>query len=217
MKKCGQEETIKLNVFGEEKTFSKKDVETAMEDYLSKEAIMRNKENVQLEKPTEGKWFRVNPLKIDQEFFKEPREDGSQEKTRQIILSAFRKLNSNPDYYGIPFETMMPEKTWVLKKIADMRDMAMDLGERTANLYEQSLEWAQRIINESWEAICNDSDTAKCYRFVENSDKSVLIVGGCENSKPIAHPSDIANFGKYSAEIMNTVPLVVRHIVGNQK
>jgi len=214
MRECGQEENIKLNIFGEERTFPKKEVETVMENYLSHE---RYEEQELLERPTEGKWYRVNPLKINQEFFQEQREDGNQEKTRQIILSAFRKLNSNPDYYGIPFETMMPEKTWRIKSISDMRSMALDLGEGTASLYEQSLEWAQRIINESWEAICNDSDTAKCYRFVEHSDKSVLIVGGCENSKPIAHPSDIANFGNYSSDIMNTVPLVVRHIVGNQK
>lgn len=126
------------------------------------EQIMRN-----VTKPTEGEWFEVKPQDINQKLFRRKRKDEEQERVRKIIIEAFVEMKENPEEYGRSFKTMMPEKTWDSKTVFELKKMACQLGDHNANWVEQALEWAQRIANgESWEAICDDVDTANWYRLV---------------------------------------------------
>ena len=160
--------------------------------------------------PTEGKWFKVNPKAIDQTLFEKERKDEKQENTRQLILEAFAEVKENPDQYGKPFETMFPEKDWGWQYPQDLREMAEKLGDHLANKVEQSLEWAQRIANgESWEAVCNNPDTANWYRVV-NWDGHYELVGGWEHSAPASRAIRYVNHDP-AYFIRCTVPLVVRY------
>lgn len=164
------------------------------------------------QKPSEGEWFEVKPQDIDQKLFKKKRSDNNrQEATRQLILEAFAKMKNNPEKYGKNFETMMPQNTWSSKTVAQLKEMASNLGDHNANWVEQALEWAQRIANgESWEAICNDKDTANWYRLVVWKNGYARRVGGsvCFSSN---EPASDVGFGDYDDGCILgcTVPLVV--------
>ena len=162
--------------------------------------------------PTEGKLFEVNPLGIDRSKFEKTMSNWQQEWTRQIIQEAFAEVDKHPEKYACTFYTLMPEKKWDgYKTVAEIKAYANDLGGQMADWVEQVLELAQRIFNgESWEAICNNADTAKWCRLIRWKDGSYRLVGGssfCEIIRPaffvdyvMCYPND---------RISYTVPLVV--------
>ena len=163
------------------------------------------------ERPEEGKWFEVNPQAINKELFQEERADWRQERTRQLILEAFAEMKNDPGKYGRPFKTMMLEKTWSSKTVAELKELASAFGDRNADWVEQALEWAQRIHNgETWEGVCNRPDTANWYRLVVWKNGYARLIGGsvkCYNDSPA---SDVDNIDYHSDDrILYTVPLVV--------
>jgi len=130
--------------------------------------------------PTAGKWFRIDPLSIDQNLFKEKREDLLQEETRQLILEAFEKMEEDLKY-AKPFRTMILEKTWRFRTVGELIELAEKIGDHNVDWVEQAFEWAQRISNgESWEDICNKNDTTKCYRLVVWKNGKTCLVGGLD-------------------------------------
>lgn len=143
------------------------------------------------QKPTEGKWFEVKPQTIEPGMFDKKRNDTKQEKTCQLIREAFAQMEKNPTKYGKNFKTTMPKNTWLSKTVAELKEMASELGERNADWVEQALEWAQRIVNgEPWECICNDADSDNWYRLVIWKNGGVKIIGGsvnCNDDNPASH------------------------------
>lgn len=201
---------ITLQVNGREMTFSEKELLAIIEKHLSETTQQTITAKV-AQKPTEDAWFEVKPQAIDQKLFEKKRNDNRQEATRKLILEAFAEMKENPEKYGKNFKTMMPQKTWSFKTVAQLKEMASNLGDHNANWVEQALEWAQRIANgESWEAICNNKDTANWYRLVVWKNGYARLVGGsvCDNnSKPA---SDVYNYDYYDDNSLNrTVPLFV--------
>ena len=162
------------------------------------------------EKPTEGKWFKVNPLAINQQLFKRKRSDYQQEQTRQLILKAFEEMKNNPKY-AKPFKTMMPEKTWESKTVGELKELASKLGDHNADWVEQALEWAQRIANgESWEKICNRSDMANWYRLVVWKNGDTRLVGGSRKVDFYNSASGVSSFSYHGdVNVDYAVPLVV--------
>ena len=166
------------------------------------------------QKPTEGKWFRVNPMEIDQEFFKKCRlKDIRQKETRIIILRAFEEVNGNPQKYGRPFFTMIPKKTWESKTVAELMKYAKEKGDHIADWVEQAMEWAQRIHNgESWETLCNKPDTAKWYRLVVSKHPFFAkAVGHSSESNSHFSASEMSDLLGLERIISETVPLVVAY------
>lgn len=168
--------------------------------------------------PTEGKWFLVNPLKINQNLFKEKRLDWCQEDVRRIILMAFQEMKDNPKY-ARKFKTMIPKKNWQFATVGQLKEIARNLGDHNADWVEQALEWAQRIANgESWRNVCNVSDTANWHRLVVWGDECSKLVGGSRSSA-----IDLSSIGRAttifsivcmdSDKFKNVVPLVVSYDV----
>lgn len=146
--------------------------------------------------PTEGKLFEVNPLKIDRNIFVKPQLDQKQRDVRDAIMEAFKKVDNDPRRYAVPFYTLIPKKNWEGKKsIREFKSYANNLGGWIADHHEQALEWAQRISNgESWEAVCNDTDTTKWYRIVEYPNDYFDVyrrVGGSYNAGDCRSASEI--------------------------
>ena len=162
--------------------------------------------------PTEGKLFEVKPLGIDRSKFEKPKSNNQQEWTRKIINKAFTEVDKNPEKYAYVFYTLIPEKKWNgYKTVKELKEYANELGGLMADWVEQALEWAQRIFNgESWEAICNNADTANWYRMISWNDGSYRLVGGSRNSINDFPASDVSSGGYHSnSRIYITVPLVV--------
>ena len=201
---------ITLQVDGREMTFSEKELVAIVKEHLANKAAMEEKA---AQKPTEGKWFQVNPCAINQELFQKKREDESQEETRQHILAAFAEARNNPEKYGKPFKTLRPQKTWHSTTVWELKRLAKKLGDHNANWVEQALEWAQRIQNgETWETICNEPDTANWHRLVVWKTGYAHAVGGacwCYNTSPAAYVSGLG-YG-LGGEFYDTVPLVVSY------
>lgn len=167
------------------------------------------------QKPTEGKYFEVNPQAIDQKLFEKERTDKSQEKTRQFILEAFIEMKCNPEKYGRKFMTIIPKRDWETTEVAQLVKIICKYGDHNADWVEQALEWAQRIANgESWEAICNEPDTANYYRIVLGKNGySGMFVGGCgkvSDYRPASNILGKACTGYYWLRL--TVPLIVRYV-----
>lgn len=172
-----------------------------------------SRENV--ERPTDGRWFQVNPGAINRQFFADKRDDWQQESMRQIILEAFFELDSNPQKYDREFETLMPQKNLECLRACEIGEISKQLGGRTAIWVEQALEWAQRIQNgDSWENICNNPDTASCYRLVCWKDGYLRLVGGSTQSSFRYPASDVSPVAYNPTSLLvYTVPLVVRYSV----
>ena len=209
MKICGENMKVTLTVHGRKRTFSEQELKAILEKHFSIEAT----ENVTTSKVlTEGQWFEVNPLGIDQTLFKTKKKDVRQEGTRELILEAFAELKRNPEKYGKKFKTMMPYKTWLSKTVGELKELASNLGNHNADWVEQALEWAQRITNgESWEAICNEADTADWYRLVVWKNGYSRFVGGSRHritNKP-ASAVGLCDCGSGVITYYDIVPLVV--------
>lgn len=172
---------ITLQINGREITFSEQQIVDIVQKYLHEEI-----------RPIEGKYFEVDPFSIDRKLFLNDRKDSKQESARQLINQAFLQLDKYPERYGKKFYTLMPECTWNCgKSTKEIYDIALELGDHIANWVEQALEWAQRITNgETWEALCNDDDTAKWHRLIEWKKEGYLImVGGATTSYIPSIPS----------------------------
>lgn len=208
---------------GREMTFVEQELIAIVEKHFSNEAT-KQEQTTEVAKtehepktyevadtPTEGKVFKVNPLAIDQNLFKKKRKDIRQKVTRRIILKAFAELKKNPEKYGKNFKTMMPKKEWSTKTVAQLKEMACKLGDHNADWVEQALEWAQRIVNgDSWEAICNDMDTANWYRLVVWKNGYARLVGGSREGVFNVPASVVGNYDYYdNLNCRDTVPLVV--------
>lgn len=171
---------------------------------------------ISCDKPTEGMWFRVEPLNINRTLFAKTRIDPIEEEIRQIILKAFTELDKKPEKYGIAFETIMPEKKWDEEiSVEELKQLAAGLGGHIANWIEQVLEWAQRIANgETWMDLCNKPDTANWYRVVEwLNEEEYQIIGG--SRKSFDNRNTATNICSYSFDckekVINTIPLVARY------
>lgn len=160
--------------------------------------------------PTEDIPFEVNYKGIDQSLFEKARSDREQEKTRQIILEAFAEVDKYPEKYASPFDTLMPKKT----KINNIKEMKMDayhLGGHVADWVEQALEWAQRISNgESWEFLCNYTDSASWFRVISWKDDLYRLVGGSSRVASYNPASAVKDYPRYIScdAPMSAVPLV---------
>lgn len=198
---------------GQKQTFSEQELIEIVETHLqNKKCIVNQYATEVAEVPTEGKWFIVNPLAIDQNLFKEEREDSRQETTRQYILEAFEEMKKDSKY-AKPFKTLMPEKTWKSKTVKQLKWLAVELGDHMADWVEQFLEWAQRIANgESWEDICNKADTANWYRLVVCKDGEVRLVGGSRKCHAFI-PASKVGFGNFYDDnyVFYAEPLVVSY------
>ena len=162
--------------------------------------------------PTEGKLFEVNPLGIDRSKFENPMSNRQQEWTRKIIQEAFAEVDKHPEKYASAFYTLIPEKKWNgCKTVAELKAYANDLGGQMADWVEQALEWAQRLFNgESWEAICNNADTANWYRMIVWKNGYARLVGGSRDNGDDGPASGVSVYDYDSnGWILCTVPLVV--------
>lgn len=202
---------ITLPIHGRERTFSEKELIAILEKYFSNEATEQATTAKVAQVPTEDQWFEVNPQTINQSLFKKNRKDERQERTRKLILEAFAEVKSSPEKYGRKFKTMMPKKTWTSKTVAELKQLACEFGNHNADWVEQALEWAQRICNgESWEAVCNNADTANWYRLVVWKNGYARLVGGLRNCDYGNPASDVDVYDCNSFDrIFSTVPLVV--------
>ena len=202
---------VTLQVNGREMTFSEKELIAIVEKHLSSETIRKTSTAEVPQKPTEDEWFEVKPQAIDYELFKKKRRDKRQEATRQLILEAFAEIKKEPEKYGKNFKTMMPKKTWRSKTVSELEELARNLGDHNADWVEQVLEWAQRIANgESWEAICNDADTANWYRLVVWKYGYKRLIGGSVDNLDSDSASDVNNGTFIFNDILrHVVPLVV--------
>lgn len=202
---------ITLPIHGRERTFSEKELIAILEKYFSNEATEQATTAKVAQVPTEDQWFEVNPQTINQSLFKKNRKDERQERTRKLILEAFAEVKSSPEKYGRKFKTMMPKKTWTSKTVAELKQLACEFGNHNADWVEQALEWAQRICNgESWEAVCNNADTANWYRLVVWKNGYARLVGGSRHDDNYFPASDDLSDDYFSFNSFdNTVPLVV--------
>ena len=186
---------VTLQVNGREMTFSEQELSSILGEHFSSKTT----------------WFEVKPQAIDQKLFEKKRNNKRQEETRQLILEAFAEMKNNPEKYGKNFKTRMPQKRWSSKTAAQLIEMASNLGDHNANWVEQALEWAQRIANgESWEAICNDKDTADWYRLVVWKKGKAWRVGGSVHDDSDSSASNVDDYGYLDGcSLYNAVPLVV--------
>lgn len=194
---------------GRKETFdSVKSFNVAEDPIVNEEWFRFNVSNI----PKEGKLFKVDPLGINRSYFEEPMSDQNQERTRQIIQEAFAEVDKHPERYNASFYTLIPVINWDYdKSVKELKKYASDFGGLMADWVEQALEWAQRISNgESWESICNITDTANWYRMISWKGTSYRIVGG---SHYLKGGEAVATVRKYDynsmSKVYNTVPLVV--------
>lgn len=211
MKICGQEMKVTLPIHGRERTFSEQERIAILEKHFSNEATEQATTAKVAQVLTEDQCFEVNPQTINQSLFQKKRKDERQERTRKLILEAFAEVKSSPEKYGRKFKTMMPKKTWTSKTVEELKQLACKLGDHNADLVEQALEWAQRICNgESWEAICNDADTANWYRLVVWKNGYARLVGGSRVDDDSLPASDVSyDVCDSCCGVSDTVPLVV--------
>lgn len=209
MKICGQEMKVTLPIHGRERTFSEKELIAILEKHFSNEAAEKTITVAKV--PTESQWFEVNPLVIKQSLFQKKRKDERQEKTRKLILEAFAEVKRSPEKYGRKFKTMIPKKTWDYITVKELKQLACEWGDHNADWVEQALEWAQRIYNdESWEAVCNNEDTANWYRMIIWKNGNVRVVGGSRIVISEMPASYVSSYDYHSdGRISTTVPLVV--------
>ena len=196
-------EKITLQVNGREMTFSEQELSSILEKHFFSKVS-----------PTEGEWFEVKPMAIDQKLFEKKRTNQFQEETRQWILKAFDQLKDNPEKYGKNFETMMPKSTMHQKTAKQLVELASKLGDHNADWVEQALEWAQRIANgEWWGSLCNSKDTANWYRLVLcPEDECILLIGGSlehGDSRPASYV--LGRHYSIGYKINYATPLVVRY------
>lgn len=171
---------------------------------------MEKSKRTEVKGSTKGSFFDVNPVRIDQSLFKKKKKDPDQEAMRKLILEAFRAMKRDSKY-ARPFKIFIPEKTWKSKSIPELEELANKLGDHLTDWVEQAFEWAQKIANgESWESICNESDTAKWVRCVRWK-AWIKFVGGSREyfiDRPASFVRSIASNSTYD-KCEYAVPSVV--------
>ena len=164
--------------------------------------------------PVEGKWFQVNPEKLDFSFFEKPIRNIKQEEIRLLILEAKNELLSKQEKYMRPFCTLIPSLDLSFgKSILDLKLYSKKRGDCMANWVEQCLEWVQRVNNgESWNKICIMPDNTRNYRLVEWKNGSIRFFGGSSRSQ-IRYPA--TTIGKTDwgpkEKVYQAVPLIVKY------
>lgn len=202
---------VTLQVNGREMTFSEQELSSILEEHFSSKTTQKITTAKVVQKPAEGIWFEVKPQAIDQKIFEKERKNKEQEATRKLILEAFAEMKANPEKYGKNFKTMIPKKTWSLKTVAQIKEMASKLGDHNANWVEQALEWAQQIANgESWEELlCNN---VNLYRLVVWKNGYNRLVGDFIFDSKNIHSSYFYDYDfDDSYSLGHTVPLVVSY------
>ena len=211
---------MRIKVRGKEMNFSQEELRSILEDYFELKTFQSNMIFEVTVKPSEGRWFIVEPKKIIREIFLKKRNNPEQENVRQLILIALDEVEKDPNKYGHKFKTMFPFRYWQRnrgKQIRDLDGMAKIIGDHMADEIEQYLEWAQRIQNgESWEELCNMQDVAPSYRVIKTQENPYLhrIVGGARDRDAFASPTCM-NDEKYThyEKVGCTVPLIVSYHV----
>lgn len=166
-------------------------------------------------RPADGKWFFVDPEKLNFDFAKYPRKDEKQEEARVLINEAKEELMNNPERYMRPFSTFIPYcKAAEGRKISELMEFSKKFGDSMANWVEQSLEWAQRINNgETWYDICCKPDSCRYYRIIQWKNGNVRFFGGASEG-PLGYGA--ATIGKSDwymhDKVYYAVPLVVKYL-----
>ena len=194
---------------GREMSFSEQELIAIVEKHLSSEDTKKATIAEVVKKPTEGEWFEVKPSTINQKLFEKKREDEMQENTRKLILEAFEEMKKDSKYEK-NIKTMFPKQDWERKTPKELKKIACNIGDHNADWVEQALEWAQRISNgESWKSICNEKDTANCYRIVVWKDGYAHMIGGSAHLRE--RPATYVYYYRYydPESIYTGVPLVV--------
>lgn len=199
---------ITLPVNGQERTFSESELIAILEDYF------------ELGVPIEGKWFKVDPAKIDRRLFSKKRPDSQQEKIRKFIKEAFKEVESNPEMYADPFEIMVPEKTWEGRATGGkFEKIASSFCGHIADKIEFYLGVAQRIANgETWEHLCNARDTANWYRVITWKKGYLRYVGDSRMNRDcyscVKSPAEVwLGFDfEYAGDFSKAVPLIARKL-----
>lgn len=144
---------------------------------------------------------------------KKKRKDIKQEKTRKLIKEAFREFDAKPAQYP-EYETMVPEKTWVVDTIENIKKFSNMYGGNTANWVEQALEWAQLIANGvPWETLCNTQDFSQWYRVITWKDGEPRVVGGSVQGGNSCSATHIHAYNYTNSSTPgNVVPLIVRPV-----
>lgn len=214
MKICEQNVEVTLPIYGREKTFTKQELITILEDYFSEQGTNQEFFTKNEEKLEEVKWFVVNPQTLQKNLFWRKRKDREQEKVRKLIVEAFKEVNKKPWRYGRKFKIMIPQKNSEYQTVAELYQIAAELGGHTADWVEQALVWAQKINDgESWEKICNLPDTATAYRVIVWKNGKARLVGSANHNHNCIPPAEI--FGKdfsISDKCPSSVPLIVSYM-----
>lgn len=188
---------ITLQVNGRAMTFSEKELTSILEEHFESHNFKPKTSEI-AKIPTEGKWFRVNPLTIDQTLFLMKRTDWWQERVRELILEAFEEVRKNPKYAN-PFFTMVPQKDWPeATTVGRLKNLVSQYGYHIADWVEQALEWAQRIHNgEKWEELCNKRDASTWFRLIEWKQKGTYrLVGQSKESQSGYNPTAYINYDR---------------------
>ena len=200
---------ISLSIKGVEMTFSEEELIKILENYFN----VINVEKTKKKSTKSRKHYEVNPMDIiaNEDIFKEKRDNSLQETTRKIIIEAIGEAKRNPKYKR-KFETIIPKKIETVKTVKELEVLACNIGEHMADWVEQALEWAQKIIDDkTWEKVCNNPDTNKCYRLVKWKNGQPRIVGGStlDNEFRLSPSNVDMSDLNYNNIIIDAVPLVI--------
>lgn len=193
---------ITLQVNGRKMIFLESELVAILEKHFSNQTV--------------GSERKVNPATIKQKLFDKKRKDLSQERTRLIILEAFKQVKCNPKKYARTFKVVVPEKTWTRKTVKELIELASNFGDHIADWVEQALEWAQRISDgESWDAVCNEIDNSNCCRLVVWKNGHTRRIGGSLQYFNYSCPAtNVSDSDYFPDEVLSCiVPLVVTYTV----
>ena len=203
---------LTLQINGREMTFSEEQLTAILENHFSGEETEIVAEEA-AKSSIVGAAFVVTPSSINKDIFKKERKDPYQEEIRQLILEAFEELEKIRFQICKPFKIIVPEKTWTIKNVRELKQIAIDLGGQTTNWIEQALGWAQEINDgATWEDLCNKKDKHACYRLIIWKDGKCKIVGGSikdSNHNSLTNISDLS----YEEDhlVINTVPSITQY------
>ena len=201
-----------LQINGREMTFSEEQLIAILEKHFSIEQENNAAEEV-VKNSIVGTCYEVKPSSINKDLFKEERKDPCQEEIRKLILEAFEELDRIRFQICKSFKIIVPEKTWTIKNVRELKALAIDLGGQTTNWIEQALGWAQQINDgATWEDLCNKKDKHVCYRLIIWKDGTCKNIGGSikdSNHNSLTNISDKS----YDEEdlAINTVPSITQY------
>lgn len=203
---------LTLQINGREMTFSEEQLIAILKNHFSGEQEDIVAEEV-TKNPIVGTCYLVTPSSINKDLFKEERKDPCQEEIRKLILEAFEELDKKRFQICKPFKIIVPEKTWTIKNVQELKQIAIDLGGQTTNWIEQALGWAQQINDgTTWEDLCNKKDKHACYRLIIWKDGTCKIIGGSIKDAKLNSLTSISDLS-YKDEhlVINTVPSITQY------